>query len=349
MLVTSSLFAGIKTYDKLEDVPSSAELYMMVDGGSFIDVTSLEPSYKTRFVKNPDAFVKVTKENGQWVMPSVQAKINKDFVLAEEVVEIEVPEEDEKLSPIPELEQTIATESTNTTTPKIKNPLEAKQEKIIAHFKNNVNKDLNKILSQIKDMRSMAILEGSLEKVKHSEKLASITKTTFDFSKMELDSTLKTLIASFDKNYAQHNTDFKKQLEDLKVAYVKKDMIPKAEEVDKLIKSDSRKMFFTKPSKPKAEPVATTVSANNIVASSNNIQTPNIPFLINRPKGAYGPMRPGAYPTRTNYPPRPAVYGMLQRRKNLIEGQLRSLPLNDPRRPELEIMLQQVNEGLKGR
>ena len=270
LLLTSSLFASMKVYDSIEDAPSSASLYMMVDGGSFVDVNTLPKSYQVRFTKNPDAYVKVEKVKGKWVIPEVQIQVAEAFVEIEleEIPETIIEPEPEPVkapkitrsSKVPPTSQPIAKREVKPK-PKVKRtpwrkPLPTlasvmkEKDILISKFKNEAKKKINVIIQKAKAGRAEGIIEGSLEDVKYYTKIAEVAKKDCDFDPIHIRTNFEKYITSYKNSVSKEKKALNNDLEKLKVSLVKMDKIPEAEEVDEIIKTEGRWVIFKKVRQP---------------------------------------------------------------------------------------------------
>lgn len=249
LLFASSLFAGMKVYDTLEEAPKSAHLYMMIDGGSFVDISGLPSSYQVRFSKNPDAYVKVEKENGEWATPKVQPRKDESF----EQLEYEPdphPKPQKRTITIaqrrPEPNHSRPQPQKEVEPDPIQNePLIVEKNLLISEFKNTMRKAINKVIKEAKAGRAEGIVEGSLEDVEHYTKIARIARRDFNFDGVDIkDYSIKRSISSYERDLKSEKRKLDRDLEDIKVSLVKKDMIPQAKEVDEIINTPGHKLVY---------------------------------------------------------------------------------------------------------
>lgn len=244
-LLLTPLWAGMKVYDSVEEAPKSADLYMMVDGGSFVDVSSLPNSYRSRITKNEDVYIKVKKDRkGNWVIPDVKPKVVDEFkeFLVQEEIKDEVRQE-----PVPKKK------SSNINLIK-KKPVEVVKDEpadqslngLINHFKAKCYPALNKLVKQAKIGRAEGIIEGSLEKVKYYTAVGEAVQNGCVWAGVNPreDSRIWDLYHEFLTALRINKNELVPKLEAIKKDLVRQDNIPEAEEIDKLIRKDPMKIMF---------------------------------------------------------------------------------------------------------
>ena len=238
--------AGMLVYDDLSDAPLSSNLYMLVDGGSYVDVDSVPMSYRPRFTRNPDSYIKVNKDSkGKWVLPKIAPKIRKEF----EVIVVEdkkvIPKAVNVVKEKRVLRKEVPKEVLTTEDHK----------KSVLRFRVEMSVYLNKILQIAKAGRAEGIIEGSLEKVRYYSQVGKRVQRNGDFSGLEMpDKKLLKSISRYEEGLKREKQKLDDELEKIKVKLVQSDLIPLAEEVDKVIKKSGQEILF--PSyKPSVKPV----------------------------------------------------------------------------------------------